>query len=87
LQDSKGSVNVEVESCLRRSFTNMEYENAGALVVPRLSADADVVLGIKEPPVEEVLALNTIGGKKKTWMVFSHTHKGQVGYSLPPETV
>lgn len=39
----------------------------------------DLILGVKEPPVDEVLALQqALPGKKRTYMVFSHTHKGQV---------
>jgi alpha-aminoadipic semialdehyde synthase len=37
-----------------------------------------VVLGIKEAPVEEVIKLLGKEKKKRTWMMFSHTHKGQV---------
>jgi alpha-aminoadipic semialdehyde synthase len=47
--------------------------------VPELSGSTDLVLGIKEAPITEVeklLAKNP--GKKRTWMMFSHTHKGQV---------
>jgi hypothetical protein len=45
----------------------------GAMVVEQLH-DVDVVMGIKEPSVASVQAL----GGTKTWMMFSHTHKGQV---------
>ena len=78
IRDSNGEVKVEVESCLRRCFPNGNYERAGAKIVEDLTQEADIVLGIKEPPVNEVQATNERGGKKKTWMVFSHTHKGQV---------
>ena len=47
-------------------------------MVPTLSASVDLVMGIKEPPVESVLSLLNEGrGRKRKWMVFSHTHKGQ----------
>ncbi|ORX36707.1 Saccharopine dehydrogenase-domain-containing protein [Kockovaella imperatae] len=73
-----GEVEVEVESCQRRSFPNKEYEKAGARIVPSLSPKVDLVLGIKEPPVSEVHRLiDAEKGRKRTWMVFSHTHKGQ----------
>lgn len=50
--------------------------------MPTLSKDVDVVLGIKEPPVDQVQALVNSEDKKRTWMIFSHTHKGQVSWSL-----
>lgn len=55
------------------------HQQAGAKIVPRLSKAVDVVVGIKEPPITEVEALMREGqGKDRTWLVFSHTHKGQV---------
>lgn len=37
------------------------------------------MLGIKEAPVAEVQRLKAKeAGRKRTWMMFSHTHKGQV---------
>jgi alpha-aminoadipic semialdehyde synthase len=54
---------------------------AGASIVPELSERTDLVLGIKEPPVSEVQKLldkDEGSGRKRTWMMFSHTHKGQV---------
>lgn len=47
--------------------------------MPKLSNAVDVVLGIKEPrvqDVEELIARDP--NAKRTWMMFSHTHKGQV---------
>jgi alpha-aminoadipic semialdehyde synthase len=47
--------------------------------VTELSGRTDLVLGIKEAPVSEVQKLlGKEKGKKRTWMMFSHTHKGQV---------
>lgn len=47
--------------------------------MPSLTPSVDLVLGIKEPPVPAVLALQAADpGKKRKYMVFSHTHKGQV---------
>ena len=44
-----------------------------------MTANVDLVLGIKEPPVPRVKELLELQpSKKRTWMVFSHTHKGQV---------
>ncbi|KAL1408626.1 hypothetical protein Q8F55_005439 [Vanrija albida] len=69
---------VEVESCTRRCFPDSAYEAAGARIVPTLSPNVDVVLGIKEPRVKDVHALiGSKADKHRTWMMFSHTHKGQ----------
>jgi alpha-aminoadipic semialdehyde synthase len=46
--------------------------------VPELSGATDLVLGIKEAPVNQVQELMSKEQKKRTWMMFSHTHKGQV---------
>ncbi|GMK58401.1 hypothetical protein CspeluHIS016_0504330 [Cutaneotrichosporon spelunceum] len=69
---------VEVESCSRRCFPDSAYAAAGAKIVPKLSKDVNLVLGIKEPRVEDVHALiNSDPSLRRTWMMFSHTHKGQ----------
>ncbi|BEI93733.1 uncharacterized protein CcaverHIS019_0601920 [Cutaneotrichosporon cavernicola] len=69
---------VEVESCSRRCFPDSAYAAAGAKIVPKLSKDVNLVLGIKEPRVEDVHALiDSDRSVKRTWMMFSHTHKGQ----------
>lgn len=91
---------IEVESCRRRCFTDKAYESVsgrysmprdeaeqsqvGASIVPELSGEVDVVLGIKEPPVPTVKQLlNSPGGERpRSWAVFSHTHKGQA-YNTP----
>ncbi|ORY32502.1 putative Saccharopine dehydrogenase [Naematelia encephala] len=73
---------VEVESCQRRCFPDHTYAQVGAKIVPCLSRDVDLVLGIKEPPVPQVQALVQGQTKKRSWMVFSHTHKGQE-YNTP----
>ncbi|WWD17363.1 hypothetical protein CI109_101804 [Kwoniella shandongensis] len=81
----KEGLKVEVESCGRRCFTDHQYSAAGAQIVPSLGRDVDVVLGIKEPPLKDVHALLKAGeaeGKRRTWMMFSHTHKGQE-YNTP----
>lgn len=47
--------------------------------MPSLTGKVDFVLGIKEPPVSRVKELLDLDpGRKRRWMVFSHTHKGQV---------
>jgi alpha-aminoadipic semialdehyde synthase len=47
-------------------------------VVDELSGSTDLVIGIKEAPVPEVERLLSKEQRKRTWMMFSHTHKGQV---------
>lgn len=55
----------------------------GAEIVDELSGQSDVVLGIKEAPVKEVEKLKGKDpSRRRTWMMFSHTHKGQVGGPL-----
>ncbi|WVF71526.1 hypothetical protein IAT40_006334 [Kwoniella sp. CBS 6097] len=81
----KEELRVEVESCLRRCFPDARYAEVGANIVPTLSKDVDIVLGIKEPPLVDVHKLLKDGdvvSKKRKWMMFSHTHKGQV-YNTP----
>ncbi|WWC89390.1 uncharacterized protein L201_004313 [Kwoniella dendrophila CBS 6074] len=85
LKEQKEELQVEVESCGRRCFSDQLYAEAGAKIVPSLSNDVDIVLGIKEPPVTDVHRLIKAGekvGKKRKWMMFSHTHKGQA-YNTP----
>nr|XP_018263129.1 alpha-aminoadipic semialdehyde synthase [Kwoniella dejecticola CBS 10117]OBR85287.1 alpha-aminoadipic semialdehyde synthase [Kwoniella dejecticola CBS 10117] len=84
LSERPGELAVEVESCARRCFSDTLYTEAGAKVVPALSNEVDVVLGIKEPPLEDVhrLISGSPEGKERKWMMFSHTHKGQE-YNTP----
>jgi alpha-aminoadipic semialdehyde synthase len=79
---AKGNVHVQVESCSRRCYGDDDYRHAGARVVPQLTGGEDIVMGIKEPPVEEVRRLRNSEKRQRTWMVFSHTHKGQVSGSM-----
>jgi len=54
-------------------------EQVGATIVPELSGATDLVIGIKEAPITEVeKLLSKSPGRKRSWMMFSHTHKGQV---------
>nr|XP_019010907.1 alpha-aminoadipic semialdehyde synthase [Kwoniella pini CBS 10737]OCF49688.1 alpha-aminoadipic semialdehyde synthase [Kwoniella pini CBS 10737] len=85
LSEQNGELAVEVESCARRCFSDSLYTEAGAKVVPSLSKEVDVVLGIKEPPLEDVhrlISQSGAEGKERNWMMFSHTHKGQE-YNTP----
>ncbi len=58
-----------VQTSASRAFADADYEAAGAAVQEDISA-ADVVLAIKEIPVERLLP-------GKTYLFFSHTIKGQ----------
>lgn len=79
---SDKDIRVEVETCRRRCFTDEQYANAGAQVVSRLTGDVDLVIGVKEPPVADVTDLIERNPKPRSWMLFSHTHKGQVRNTL-----
>lgn len=52
-----------------RCFTDQDYENAGIRVVPSLD-DCDVIFGVKEVPLPDLLT-------EKTYFFFSHTIKKQ----------
>ncbi len=57
-----------------RIYSDYAYRDVGADVVYS-PADADVVMGIKEPPIDAV-------GPGQTFLVFSHVIKGQ-DYNMP----
>ncbi len=63
------NVQVIVQPCVNRCFTDKEYRLAGIELREDLS-DCDLLLGIKEVPVHQLIA-----GKK--YMFFSHTKKKQ----------
>ncbi|MBU0571858.1 MAG: hypothetical protein KJ995_01240 [Candidatus Omnitrophica bacterium] len=63
------NVKVEVEANTQRVFNDSEYEKAGAVIVKNIKA-ASLLVGVKSPDPP-----NIIGGK--TYMIFSHTAKGQ----------
>lgn len=65
----KRGLKVEVESSSTRIFKDVEYEKTGAKVLKKLE-NATFMVGIKEPRVEELY-------ENATYMVFSHTAKGQ----------
>ncbi|KAF5331906.1 hypothetical protein D9611_008892 [Ephemerocybe angulata] len=69
-------VDVVVAPCERRVFRGDEYAKAGAVVSADLGG-ADIVLGIKEVPLDELPAHS-----RATHLMFSHTHKGQA-YNTP----
>ncbi len=53
----------------KRAFNDEEYNNAGAEISEDLSS-ADVIFGLKEIDADKILP-------NKTYLFFSHTHKGQ----------
>ncbi|CEP17880.1 hypothetical protein [Parasitella parasitica] len=59
---------VYVQPSTKRIFTNEDYKKAGAIITEDISK-ADIILGIKEVPESSLL-------KDKTYLFFSHTHKG-----------
>ncbi|KNZ82307.1 Alpha-aminoadipic semialdehyde synthase, mitochondrial [Termitomyces sp. J132] len=89
----EGGVNVEIEHCDRRVFKDEEYIAAGASIAHTLS-NSHIILGIKEPPLAEILTsgitapLNSAWANRgyvkipRTHLMFSHTVKGQA-YNMP----
>lgn len=67
-------------SFLDRYDARLTATKAGATIVPSITdSNPDVILGIKEPTIASVNSLiDKDPSKERTWMVFSHTHKGQV---------
>ncbi len=59
-----------VQASRKRIFSDFEYEQAGAKIVYKLEElePCHLILGIKEIPVEKLIA-------NKTFMYFSHTIK------------
>ncbi|CAE6370638.1 unnamed protein product [Rhizoctonia solani] len=73
-------VEVLVEECERRVWGNHEYAKAGAKLVPsgkHALEPADIILGIKEVPLDECLSTLTPRNTPRTHLMFSHTAKGQ----------
>jgi len=65
---------VHVQSSPKRVFSDSEYIQAGARVVPDLS-QAPVIIGVKEIPIE-------VFEERKTYIFFAHVIKGQ-SYNMP----
>ena len=65
----QSGVKVYIEPSTKRIFSDREYANYGAILTQDLSA-ADIIVGVKEVPVPHLLP-------NKTYLFFSHTHKGQ----------
>ncbi|CAE6447590.1 unnamed protein product [Rhizoctonia solani] len=71
---------VLVEECERRVWKNHDYVKAGAKLVPsgkRALEPADIILGIKEVPIDECISTLTPRNTPRTHLMFSHTAKGQ----------
>ncbi|KAI0791367.1 Saccharopine dehydrogenase-domain-containing protein [Abortiporus biennis] len=71
----KQNVDVLIQNCERRVWPVEEFIKAGAQVHPTLSP-ANITLGIKETPLNEVLT-DAVSGIPRTHFMFSHTTKGQ----------
>ncbi|KAF9282943.1 hypothetical protein BGZ68_005645 [Mortierella alpina] len=67
-------IKVYVQPSTKRVFSDEKYRAAGATIQEDLSV-ADIILGIKEVPVKDLIP-------GKTYVYFSHTHKGQE-YNMP----
>src|SRR5687767_385023 len=62
-------IDIIVQSSDKRCFSDSEYRHSGIEVKDDLS-DCDILLGIKEVPVQELIP-------GKTYLIFSHTKKKQ----------
>src|SRR5688572_6441845 len=69
LQDNFNNVRIIVQHSPHRCFPDREYEMAGITVQEDLD-DCDILLGIKEVPIDMLIA-------GKTYLFFSHTKKKQ----------
>ncbi|MEQ1797190.1 MAG: NAD(P)-dependent oxidoreductase [Lacibacter sp.] len=69
IHKNSADVQVIVQSCTTRSFTDREYKAAGVEVKDDLS-ECDIFFGIKEVPVDQLIP-------NKTYLFFSHTKKAQ----------
>jgi alanine dehydrogenase len=63
-------IQIKVQSSVHRCFSDEEFKRAGIEITSELS-DCDIILGIKEVPVGQLL-------ENKTYLFFSHTRKKQV---------
>lgn len=64
-------IKVIFQSCTLRCYTNKQYLDAGAEMEENIDK-ADIIFGVKEIPLDFLLA-------NKTFLFFSHTFKGQSG--------
>ena len=70
LQKNYPDIRIFVQSSPHRCYSDSEFERAEIAVVEDLE-DCDILLGIKEVPVENLL-------ENKTYLFFSHTRKKQM---------
>lgn len=66
---AKLGVKVYVQPSSKRVFPDAKYAEAGAVIHEDLAV-ADIILGVKEVPNAQLIP-------HKTYLFFSHTHKGQ----------
>ena len=81
LVSQRNDVQVLVQPCSKRVFSDRDYQHAGAIITNDLSS-ADLVLGVKRPSEAFLTAVdnNQVSSpllQDKTYMFFSHTIKGQ----------
>jgi saccharopine dehydrogenase (NAD+, L-lysine forming) len=69
IEQQFGKVKIQVQASNTRCYSNEEYAKAGFAVTEDMSG-CDVLLGIKEVPVDMLIA-------NKTYLFFSHTKKKQ----------
>jgi saccharopine dehydrogenase (NAD+, L-lysine-forming) len=69
LQDTYPGLRVRVQPSPHRAYTDQEYRDLGIEVAEDLTP-CDIVLGVKEVPVSQLLP-------SKTYLIFSHTVKKQ----------
>jgi alanine dehydrogenase len=69
IERNASGIKIKVQHSPNRCFTDQEYERAGVAVTEDIS-DCDILLGIKEVPVAQLLP-------GKTYLFFSHTKKKQ----------
>jgi saccharopine dehydrogenase (NAD+, L-lysine forming) len=69
IEQQFGQVKIQVQASSTRCYSNDEYTRAGFTVTEDMSG-CDVLLGIKEVPVDMLMA-------NKTYLFFSHTKKKQ----------
>jgi len=69
IQKNAPEVRVVVQTSVNRCYSDKEYRVAGVEILEDM-ADCDILLGIKEVPVNDLLA-------GKTYLFFSHTKKQQ----------
>lgn len=74
LKKAHPDLQVLVQPCARRVFTDLEYERAGALITDDLSK-ASLIVGVKAPPAASLL-------NDKSYMFFAHVIKAQ-SYAMP----